>query len=116
MKILLTGHSSFIGSHILHTHDEHYEVICTGKKENLSLCNKVTADAPLRGSPSELIQRAIFRKLRTKNSKQASECKMGKDQLGELKYVRKKNKRTRRTVCNLTLDKLFLNKATMGNL
>ena len=116
MKILLTAHSSFIGSHLLHTHEEHYEVIYTGKKENLSLCNKVTADAPLRDSPSELVQRAIFRKWRTKNSKQASECKMGKDQLGELKYVRKKNKRTRRTVSNLTLDKLFLNEATVGNL
>ena len=41
---------------------------------------------------------------------------MDEDQLGELKYVRKKNKRTRRTVSNLTLDKLFLNEATVGNL
>jgi hypothetical protein len=46
MKTLFTSHKDFIGSHLLNLSEGQYEVICASKKENLVLCNKVTASAP----------------------------------------------------------------------
>lgn len=40
MKILLTGHKGFIGSHLLRLLEEQHEVICADKKENFDLCDQ----------------------------------------------------------------------------
>ena len=40
---------------------------------------------------------------------------MGVDQLKELKRLQKENERLRRAVSDLTLDKLILKEATLGN-
>ena len=40
MKILLTGHKGFIGSHLLRSLENQHEIICADKKENLDLCDQ----------------------------------------------------------------------------
>ena len=43
------------------------------------------------------------------------ECGMGTDQLKELKRLQKENEQLRKTVSDLTLDKLILTEAAKGN-
>lgn len=45
MKILLTGHKGFIGSHLLRSLENQYEVICADKKENLDLCDQALTES-----------------------------------------------------------------------
>ena len=44
MKILLTGHRGFIGSHLLRSLENWHDVICADKKQNINLCDQAVTE------------------------------------------------------------------------